>query len=150
MTIYVIGKLRDVLDYRDAPGYSTFTPIVYDHAENIRWLQSAIERGEWIQAVSHELTGVYREEYRILETAMGPLRVAMGHTGGMMADHELCPKCGAQIEIHKYYGETCLEEEWADCLYCGWYWQYSYGNYDEGYRAEFDPAGPAPVDDIPF
>lgn len=72
MTIHVIGKLRDVLAYKDAPGYSTFTPIVYDHAENISWLQSAIERGEWIQAVSEEMTGVYCEEYRMLETAMEP------------------------------------------------------------------------------
>jgi hypothetical protein len=69
--ITVIGKLADVERYRDAPGYRVFLPTNYSHAENIAWLQEAIRRGDWIQAVSETISGVYSEEYAMLENAMG-------------------------------------------------------------------------------
>lgn len=69
--ITVIGKLQDVLPYRGLAGYNTFLPLVYDHAENIQWLLQAIDRGDWIMAVSENISGVYSEEYSILAQAMG-------------------------------------------------------------------------------
>jgi len=69
-TIVIIGKIIDVSRYKATPGYEVFLPDIYNHSENITWLQKAICAGRWIQTVSENYNGTYLEEYNILNQAM--------------------------------------------------------------------------------
>lgn len=67
-----------------------------------------------------------------------------------MSDLTKCPHCGTEMKHDvDYLDGWLLCEEYYDCPNCGWYSQFSYGQYSEGFAVKDEKPAQA-LDDIPF
>lgn len=48
-----------------------------------------------------------------------------------MESNITCPICGNQAKHTIFSSEICLEEEYITCEYCGYLYEFAYGNYRE-------------------
>ena len=46
----------------------------------------------------------------------------------------ICKVCGNQSEYQIYSSEWGTEEEYENCPTCGYFYQFAYGGYQEGFR----------------